>query len=307
MNDKEEYFKKQKKSLLKTNQVKRFWTIDEYGHGFFLPMTRTRGFEPIYNGKLDSLKPNETYTSMWAEFDTNPNMVDDYSISYKMNKDGFRSDNFIKKHGGLHILFAGCSETFGSAANLNDVWAKMCYDKISSYKRVSGYFNIGHPGASMFTILNQILVYIENYGSPDLLLLNVPNFERTYGWSFDHNQIMQETDQGIHSNKKKYFDRIFQNAYLYWTLERMCKIMNIKLIWSCWQQVDAFNIEFLNIFNNYISITNAEDFGKYHMENWDKYKDIPYSLVRRDAQHHGTFIHRYWADKFIEAVNSYEI
>jgi hypothetical protein len=310
MNDeKREYLAFQKKNLLKQDSIKKTWLIDKlkFEANFVLPMAINKGFESISNGPEGPLEANTTYTSMNAEFHTNPDMIDDKSVSYILNNDGFRSDNFIREHDGLHILFAGCSETFGSAGKLQDVWAHMCYKDISSKHKTSGYFNIGHPGGSMYTILNQILVYIEKYGKPDVLFLNVPNFERSYSWSFEHNSFIQETDKGAQSNKKKYFDRVFYNAYLYYILEKICRICNIKLIWSCWEQYDAFNIEALDIFENYITLTSFEKFEEYYIKNWDKYKDIEYATIRRDNQHHGSFIHRYWADIFLEEFNKYDI
>jgi hypothetical protein len=97
---------------------------------------------------------------------------------YKLNSYGFRSDEFTDKHNGLHILFAGCSITFGDSIPLEYTWAHKLYSKISSSQKTSGYFNLGTPGVGMSEILSNILVYLYYYGVPDLIFINFPDAER---------------------------------------------------------------------------------------------------------------------------------
>lgn len=295
----------QKKFLLEKKNNKRFALLDDLimSDKFSIPVRYDDTFEGIYDGiPGKSLKPNTTYTSMKAEFNTNKSMIDDQSITYILNSHAFRSEEFITEHDGLHVLFAGCSETFGSAAKIDDIWPKMVYSYLSKKNKMSGYFNIGHPGGSMYTILNNIMLYIEKFGKPDILLLNAPNFERTYEWDSNLKQMVQLSKIVTEETKERYYKQASENLYIYWTIERLCRMLSIKLIWSCWQSVDAFNIEIYGSFKNYISITRVKDFSDFHETNWNNYKDIKDAILRRDNQHHGTMIHRFWADMFIKQL-----
>lgn len=97
---------------------------------------------------------------------------------YSMNKSGLRSDNFVSKHEGLHILFAGCSITFGSGMFEEYTWARKTYNLISDEAKTSGYYNIGIPGGNHTQIYNQIFKYFDLYGNPDYLFINWPDLKR---------------------------------------------------------------------------------------------------------------------------------
>lgn len=102
-------------------------------------------------------------------------VIDDKSITYKYNSDSFRSEEFTSKHTGMHVLFAGCSSTAGTACKYEDVWAKLVYDEISKTKKISGYFNLGLAGASVDAVYKNILIYISKYSKPDLICMILPD------------------------------------------------------------------------------------------------------------------------------------
>ena len=108
---------------------------------------------------------------------------------YSINSHGLRSDEFITNHDGKHILFAGCSNTFGLGNFLEDVWSYKVYKEIEKNEKVSGYFNIGSPGATISEISYQIFVYCKDYGYPDTVFINLPflSFELTNGIAFGFN------------------------------------------------------------------------------------------------------------------------
>lgn len=97
---------------------------------------------------------------------------------YKLNSDHLRSDEFKTEHDGLHVVFAGCSNTFGDGMFYEMTWAHKAYMAISERVKTSGYFNIGVPGIDAFQILGQIVNYIKKYGIPDILFLNWPDTPR---------------------------------------------------------------------------------------------------------------------------------
>lgn len=94
---------------------------------------------------------------------------------YSLNSFGFRSDEFSSEHAGKHILFAGCSTTFGDSMYLDKTWAHKVYSKIAESSRVSGYYNVGLPGASIVDITDMIREYISRYGEPDHLFVLLPD------------------------------------------------------------------------------------------------------------------------------------
>lgn len=97
---------------------------------------------------------------------------------YKLNSKGYRSDEFSKDHNGLHVLFAGCSVTFGHGLLLEHTWPKMVYDILSSRIGMSGFYNVSKLGASRIDIMLTIQAYVKVYGMPDLILINFPDSAR---------------------------------------------------------------------------------------------------------------------------------
>jgi hypothetical protein len=102
-----------------------------------------------------------------------------FSELFSLNSSGLRSDEFTSDHKDkMHVLFAGCSNTFGDGLPLEFIWAKKVHESISEQSQTSGYFNIAFPGASMLFITMQIFKYVDLYGTPDLLFVMLPDAER---------------------------------------------------------------------------------------------------------------------------------
>ena len=221
---------------------------------------------------------------------------------YKYNNIGFRCDDFVKYHEGLHILFAGCSETEGVANKSEDVWAKVLYNKIKEDNDVSGYYNVGKSGLTLSLVILNIFQYINDYGVPDYIFLQAPDQIRVVSWS---------KDKGIYplyQNKKQlpinsaeledFFENnlsavdlnlnAFFNKFIMRTLVQFCKINSVKLIWSTWNP-SSYGIDLLDKETGYIP---TEPSGKDH---WGiKIED----LIARDGYHLGKGFHKIWADKF---------
>ena len=103
----------------------------------------------------------------------------DFLEVFRLNSNGLRSDEFTAEHKDkMHVLFAGCSNTFGDGLPLEFIWPKKVYDSISKEFQTSGYFNIAYPGASTLFITMQILKYADQYGAPDLLFVMLPDADR---------------------------------------------------------------------------------------------------------------------------------
>jgi hypothetical protein len=134
-----------------------------------------------------------------------------YKDFYKLNKYGFRSDEFTTDHDGKHIVFAGCSYTYGDSVFLEDSWTHKLYLDIAKKEKLSGYFNLGNPGASTKQAIEQIFFYIELFGNPDVIFLLMPNPERDF-------------------HKNSYEDLFSSTSKL---IEH-CQNNNIKLFLSSW-------------------------------------------------------------------------
>jgi hypothetical protein len=159
-------------------------------------------------------------------------------IVYNLNSDHFRSDEFIKKHKNKHILFAGCSNTFGEGVEYEKTWAYRLYKEISKEEELSGYFNLGASGASIFETLVNVQRYIRKYSMPDVIFLLFPEIERDIRY-FAKPEISLTT---IISE-------------LYKEFEYLCKKSNTLLLSTSWLNMDE------------------EEMAKYYTKEYSSYVD----------------------------------
>jgi len=136
---------------------------------------------PFFKGQISFQKPNEEFKLMLHEKELG--VPEDDNFIYKFNSSGLRSDEFIKSHDGKHILFAGCSETEGLATKLENIWAHQLYTKIIKEEKCSGFFNVGVRAVSISAINRQIINYMLDYGKPDVLFIQYPDFYRFFKWN----------------------------------------------------------------------------------------------------------------------------
>lgn len=141
-----------------------------------------------------------------------------YDSEFEINSSGLRCDEFSKDHDGLHVLFAGCSITFGDGMINEYIWPQKVYNRIASEQKVSGYYNVSIPGANNLDIYHQIFKYIELYGSPDVLFVNFPDLSRTL-------------DVGV-SLRALY--RVIEPMHL--ALELLCDSMGITMVGFSWDR-----------------------------------------------------------------------
>jgi hypothetical protein len=222
---------------------------------------------------------------------------EDSKIINELNDFNYRSDNFIKDHFGKHILFAGCSVTFGSGLEIEETWSKKLYNLINQDSKCSGYFNLATPGSS---ITNQIVLmfkYFKNYGNPDIIFLNSPGLIRFYSYSNVDDLFF---DSFYSDESKKIINLISYQYYL--MLDQYCKSNNIKLYCFSWKDKKendkdlSYDIEntFIN-FDSFYAINTKEVFDyceNYVLNN----KNKKYLIKARDKDHHGIAFHDYWAN-----------
>jgi hypothetical protein len=176
---------------------------------------------------------------------------------YSLNSHGLRSDEFKKKHSGKHILFAGCSVTFGEGLPLEKTWSKKVYDKISSLEKTSGYFNVAVPGLTTIESIYQIQNYIKKFGTPDIIFFNMPDFEREIQKDFIDRNLNDPT-------KTELLLKLIYGSYD--IFRKYCLKNKIKLFSFTWDHPDATYWDY-----PFDITTDLEDFYLYSPEDRSKY------------------------------------
>ncbi len=235
-------------------------------------------------------------------------------FEYKINTDGFRTKHLEKLNDkNLNILFSGCSFTHGAGIPSEHAWPSKLTEMISkvSDKKVESR-NISLGGSNVFQILKNIRIYINKYGKPDYLFVLFPGFERTIKYYNQNNfkNFIKVTITPPHhdtyktNNAVKHFMEsyvieesiLFATDYIH-TLEFLCNMLDIKLIWSTWSSDYQRMSEELE-FNNYINVPSRE----HHLVETNK-ENNPYWEIARDGTHPGTGYHKLLADKFFDAFS----
>ena len=237
---------------------------------------------------------------------------DDGLISYEYNDEYFRCDEFKEQHWGKHILFAGCSQTEGVGGNIEDIWTKMMNDKIYDS---DGFYTIARSGFGWQKVITNFMVYIKKYGTPDYLFVLLPNVSRYFSWFNDgkHFKYDQrypeyymsdlENPSRSHLISPEEYKKDLIDFKVSWNLfEKFCNNLNIKMIWSTWDELDAENIEFMGNWNNFINVTNQKDFLLFIDEYYKTNKIREDDMKRRD-HHYGTVYNKYWAKRFYEEAD----
>jgi hypothetical protein len=247
-------------------------------------------FEPL--SKLNKNNEKEIYQNQLTG-------SDEPEIIYKLNDFNYRCENFIKDHSGKHIVFAGCSVTFGEGLEIEETWSKKLYDLINKDFKCSGYFNLALPGSSITHQIVLLFKYFKNYGNPDIVFLNSPGLVRFYSYSSVDNLFF---DSFYNNESKKMINLISYQYYL--MLDQYCKSNKIKLYCFSWKDKkenheDLYHdIEdtFIN-FDSFYPIKTKEILY-YCKEYVFNNKGKKYLIKARDNDHHGIAFHEYWA-KFI--------
>lgn len=213
----------------------------------------------------------------------------------KLNNDNFRCDNFIVNPKDYHVLFSGCSVSFGNGLEEEEIWTKKIYNKINNIKKCSGYFNLAMPGISNFEIVANIFKYIYNFGNPDVIFICLTGINRRYVEDYYDNDIKIKTIKHAmyKKNKKDEFYPllpIHSFHYLFF-LEMYCKSNNINLYYFSWEDGISKKFEL----ERYIQINQIEC-DSFIKDNLLDNIENKYYITARDGLHFGTAYHDYWSD-----------
>jgi hypothetical protein len=253
--------------------------------------------------------------------------------SFRVNSLLFRSDEFVKNHDGKHILFSGCSNTYGFSLYNHEIWPWILYNKIKEKEKLSGYYNLAIPGTGVFEIVSNIFKYINLYQKPDVIFINLPHAARfysllsqskeqymTFDKEFKIDQVLNNNVFGTSTNKGIYHNSIYNyakdsnnqaeishsvvvekyiNVYQYlMMLEIFCKVNNIQLY------IYSHNT-FSNFFYSQIDLScfkiidknprDGKGFFDLVQEYISKNKNDKFAISGRDKTHSGTGYHYAWA------------
>ena len=214
---------------------------------------------PLFNPHRDEDTLRTTYTG-WGQV-------------VATNSKGFRSNEFKNNE---EIVIAGCSHTFGYGVPEETIWGV----KVAKHFNFS-YANLGIPGASVSTIVNNLFAYFKEYGHPKTIICMFPNFQRillpvdinvlkaenTLLHFANHNKKMSQVNLNKRILGESYLDfnktppkysklphlinDIMPEVIPYWLatqsihfLEQYCETAGIKLYWSIWDwiTVNTFKI-----------------------------------------------------------------
>lgn len=230
----------------------------------------------------------------------------------RINSHGFRSDEFKKNHDERHILFSGCSVTYGVGLLEDEIWAKKLYNKLNIKNDLSGFFNLGSPGTSIFDIVANIFRYINNFNKPETIFIALPNYQRRYVSNPDTRNIKDQTVDlsnkifyGVYKDntKDEFSDTLHIYAYHYLMfLEMFCKSNNINLFYFFYSKhyisnkIDLHSEDQVKMELDRLFEINTEDFlnklTQFSIDN----PNNKYPLYARDNSHYGEAYHSYWAD-----------
>jgi hypothetical protein len=229
---------------------------------------------------------------------------------YIVNSYGYRCDEFTKIHKEKHILFSGCSNTYGIGLKKEEVWAYKVYNKINEVEVCSGYFNLGLGASNIIQCIINIFKYCKKFGNPNVIFINFPDYSRFFDFKEDENQYRITMNENFYNNY--YINKLTIYNY-YFILEEYCRTNNIELFSFTW------NLGYNN--KRYADSTN-DIFKEYNFKTffYIDYKDLNNNLfllknkdnnkffdVARDNMHRGTGVHTYWSNfiysKYLDLSN----
>ena len=215
----------------------------------------------------------------------------------EINDYGYRSDNFIKEHNGKHILFSGCSNTFGFGLNQDETWSKMLYDKISKNIKCSGYFNLAFSGGGIQMIISNLFRYFKHFGNPDYIFLNLPEHKRFMGYIPESKSYTKITIKPVDIALEQIFCIINYQYYL--MLEQYCSSNNIKLYSTSWivgNDLTNENPDFFSSFKTFYFVDPKKMFDDVVKD--EKKYNLDYYYYARDDDHKGVGYH-IWLANFV--------
>lgn len=226
-------------------------------------------------------------------------------LKEEINEFGFRSDEFVENHEKFHVVFSGCSNTWGTGILKEELWSYKTYKLISQNKECSGYFNLAILGTSVASIIINLFKYFKKYGNPNAVFINFPDSLRF----FSYDQVSQSYSDAFYKKDSLKMLNLINFQY-YLMLEQYCESNNIELYsfsWTKAKQNFQFPHEVIDIpfdsFKTYYKINSDEIYNNLNKDK-ELYKENKFLEFARDELHPGISFHNYWSnfiyDKYIK-------
>lgn len=268
----------------------RFYTFEHSTKDLFDTSKVINNVPDIYN--IDNINSKKDVVEHLKKYNSD-------ILQEEINKFMFRSDDFIEKHDKFHVVFSGCSNTWGSGLLKEELWSYKTYKLITQDKKCSGYFNLGILGTSSSFIIINLFKYFKKYGNPNVIFINFPDSLRFFAYD---NLNKKYYDAFYKKDSKEMLDLISFNYYF--MLEQYCKSNNIQLYSFSWTDVKEYFLfphEVLKVpfdsFETYYKIDQNDIYNNLKKDK-ELNKDDKYLEFARDGMHPGTSFHNYWS-KFI--------
>jgi len=164
-------------------------------------------------------------------------------ILYKLNKQGFRSNNFntVNKE-KFTVLYSGCSVTFGQDLPEEMLWTKLVTKELSKNKEVEEY-NLSIMGGSIFLTLSNICAFINTYGMPNLIIALMPDITRTITFDPTTSEFFDLTPKMINANAKDFIHQLMpenlllNDLLMFKLLELLCKNSGSRFLFSSYEKL----------------------------------------------------------------------
>jgi hypothetical protein len=251
--------------------------------------------------------------------------IDDYyytlssnanDVMYRINKKGFRTNNFKKiekKYNKLTILSSGCSFGFGQDMPEEFRYSNMVAQSLRDKYEVDEY-NLGLMSASIHLIIKNIFTFFNNYGNPDILLITFPDMHRGLFFNLEQSSFIETNLYSVGARgwirdtlidwKKNYLPH--HNLVIYTTmihmLDEYCKANNILFLWTFWEEGTKNTFDFFS--KSYHSYFNVDTLWPHLMEKDYGNHDIKYWQNAGDGAHPGGGWNKEVADKMLEIIKS---
>lgn len=256
---------------------------------------------PYYDHLIEESNESLVY-SQCGEAD-----IDNGDFNYKVNNYGFRSNKFYKlDNNSINVLVAGCSVTFGMGLPEEKTWPHLLQKQMESFLNKKVRFdNIAVTGIDAIQEIQNIFIYIEKYGKPDYIFVNLPpvyrrpymhNAESRMSTKQDINFLStkEEVEAYLLANWSSEGSSFFQNILAVRQLELYCKQLGLPLLWMSWDIATKEYYKIFNFFNMVDWTLPHKDFSSFCITELDK----KYWTVARDKMHVGYQDHLVYADHF---------
>lgn len=268
--------------------------------------------------QLDPFSINPLHDVISEEEHRNINQIEDIIVhgrnfDYAINNLGFRSETFkcLDKN-KYTILYAGCSQTFGTGLPIDLVWHSHLTNEIAKTTDIEiQTYNLGMTGASIQYICRTINTFIDLYGKPDAVFVLLPNISRDISYSkifksFRHmdfenikyiiNTILRSPYNIWYTLRYKHEDKLMQSMTNLAMLESICTAYGIDLYWASWAGNEK------EIYKRFKFKYYVDLIEEYSIE--DNIPKSDYWEVARDGVHFGEKRSRKIAEIFFKEYNS---